>query len=194
MNNFILNTTYNFIKKNTHYTEYELLKIKYGLEGIYLTISKVLIILLIGIIFKYLETVIITLLFFNFLRFFAFGVHAKNSWQCLITSILQFNILPFLLLKITIKLPLIIIISIFAITSFLLFAPSDTEKRPLTNKNKRIIRKICSLILGVLFFVIAIYFDKLRVPILSSLIIESIVINPLCYKLLGVKYNNYKNS
>lgn len=192
MNNFILNQTLNFVKNNTNYDEKELLKIKYGLEGIYLTITKIVIILIISIIFNYLETVVITLLFFNILRFFAFGLHAKKSWQCLILSILQFNVLPYLFLKINIKLSLILIISIIALISFILFAPSDTEKRPLTNKKKRIIRKICSIISAICFFFIAIYFKDLRAPISSSLLIESIMVNPLSYKLLGLSYNNYK--
>lgn len=192
MNNFILDKTLNFVKSNTEYDEHELLKIKYGLEGIYLTITKIVIILVIGIVFNYLETVIITLLFFNILRFFAFGLHAKKSWQCLILSILQFNVLPYLFLKIDIQLSLILILSIIAFISFILFAPSDTEKRPLKSKKKRIIRKICSIISVICLFFITIYFKNLRAPILSSLLIESIMINPLSYKLLGLKYNNYK--
>ena len=79
MNSFFMNKTMSFIKSNGKYSEEELLKIEYGMEGIFLTITKVLIILLIGIIFKYLDTVILTLLFFNILRFFAFGLHAKKS-------------------------------------------------------------------------------------------------------------------
>ena len=74
-----------------------------------------------------------------------------------------------------------------------LLPPSDTEKRPLTNKKKRVIRKISSVIAGIIFFVLALYFKSIRVPILCSLIIETIMINPLSYKLLGLKYNNYKN-
>ena len=192
MNNYFINTTFNFIKNNTTYTEYELLKIKYGLEGIFLTITKIVIILLIGLIFNYLSTIIWTLLFFNCLRFFAFGLHAKKSWQCLLSSILLFNLLPYVLLRISITYSLIIIIFLITLISFILFAPSDTEKRPLTNKKKRIIRKICAIILCILFFIITFFFKNIQVPLLSSLIIESIMINPLSYKLFGLSYNNYK--
>lgn len=193
MNELFVNSTFNFIKKNTNHTDYELLEIKYGIEGLYLTISKVIIILLLGYIFGYLKTIILTLLFFNILRFFAFGLHAKKSWQCLIISISQFNVLPYIFLHISINKYLIIFISIIAIVSFIMFAPSDTEKRPLTNRKKRIIRKIGSVIVGIVFFILALYFKNISVPILCSLIIETIMINPLSYKLLGLKYNNYKN-
>ena len=193
MTDFFVNNALKFVQNNEIYSEYELLKIRYGLEGIFLTITKVIIILLIGVIFKYLDVVLLTLLFFNILRFFAFGLHAKESWQCLILSILQFNILPYLLLNIAISKSLIIIVGIISFLSFLLFAPSDTEKRPLTNKKKRLIRKILSLLSVLLFILIAFYSNKLLVPIIGSLIIESLMVNPLSYKLLGLKYNNYKN-
>ena len=194
MNNFILTNTYNFIKNNSNHTEEELLKIKYGLEGVYLNITKIIIILLIGFILDYLDTVIITLTFFNFLRFFAFGLHAKKSWQCLIFSILLFNILPWIFINIAITTHIVIIISLVSLISFVLFAPSDTEKRPLTNKKKRIIRKVFSIIVGCIFILLSITFKNLQPTILCALLIESIMITPLSYRLLGLSYNNYKKS
>ena len=192
MNQAIINKTLKFIQKNSNFSEEEYNRIEYGLEGVYLTISKIIVIVFIGIVFHYLDVVLLTLLFFNILRFFAFGLHAKKSWHCLILSILQFNILPFIFLHITINSHIIIFISIFAFISFLLFAPSDTVKRPLTNKKKRIIRKILSIVSLFAFLVVLHYFVFLKVPILCSLFIESLMINPLSYRLLGLPYNNYK--
>ena len=196
MNRLIINKCVDFIdnNSNSNYNEYDLLKIKYGLEGIYLTITKIIIILLIGFIFKFLDTLIITLIFFNILRFFAFGMHAKESWQCLLMSIILFNGLPYLLLNISINNYIFYFISLFSIISFLLFAPSDTEKRPLTNKKKRIIRKISSIIVSFIYILLYFYFTNIRVPILCSLLIESIMINPISYKLFGLSYNNYKKA
>ena len=65
MTDFFVNNALKFVQNNENYSEYELLKIIYGLEGIFLTITKVIIILLIGVIFKYLDVVLLTLLFFN---------------------------------------------------------------------------------------------------------------------------------
>ena len=193
MNSFFMNRTMTFIKSNSKYSEEELLKIEYGMEGIFLTITKVLIILLIGLIFKYLDTVILTLLFFNILRFFAFGLHAKESWQCLLLSIIDFNVLPYILINISISNSLIIIIGIISILTFLLFAPSDTEKRPLTNKKKRRVRKVLSIMTAIIFILIALFFKSINAAIISALLIETIMVNPLSYKMLGLKYNNYKN-
>ena len=188
----IIYNTLDFINRNSEHTEEELVWIKYGLEGVYLTISKIIIILLIGIIFHYIDTILLTLLFFNILRFFAFGLHAKKSWHCLILSILQFNILPFIFIHIEISHFMLVAISIFTFLSFFCFAPSDTVKRPLTNKKKRIIRKILSLISFSVFLILLYYIPFLTVPILCSFIIESLMINPVAYKLLGLPYKNYK--
>ena len=193
MNKVIVNKTINFISNYSNYSNEDLLKIKYGIEGIYLTITKAIIILLIGVIFNYIEIVLLTLLFFNILRFFAFGLHAKKSWQCLVMSIVEFNVLTFIFTKIDINTYFSFIIFIFSLISFILFSPSDTEKRPLTNNRKRLIRKIISILLLIVLFIISNQINFFKIPILCSFIIESILINPLTYKLLGLKYNNYKN-
>ena len=192
MSSFIINMSLDFIKNYSNYSNKDLNKIKYGVEGIYLTVTKILIIILLGIIFRYLSIVILTVLFFNVLRFFAFGLHAKKSWHCLILSILSFNVLPYILNYLTINNTLITIIGFISLISFLFFAPSDTEKRPLKNRKKRIIRKIISVFVGIIFIIVSFYISYLRVPILCSLLIESFMINPVCYKLLGLKYKNYK--
>ena len=192
MSRFLTDFTFKFIKNNSSYSQEELLKIKYGIEGIYLTIVKMIIILAIGIIFNYFDVLILTLVFFNILMFFAFGLHAKESWQCLIISLIQFNLIPYILLKVNIPNWFYIFVFIGSFISFLLFAPSDTEKRPLTNRKKRIIRKILSIVCIFIFAIIAYNFHYFRIPIISSLIVEDFVINPLSYKLLGLGYNNYK--
>lgn len=192
MQDVIVDKALDFINKNTKYDENELKKIRYGLEGIYLTITKIIIVLVIGVFFHTLDSVLLTLLFFNILRFFAFGLHAKKSYQCLILSIIQFNILPLLFNYLFNNTLAIYIVFVIALFSFILFAPSDTVKRPLRNKKKRIIRKILVIITSFIYIYVAFNFINIRSAILSSLIIESFMINPLSYKLLGLPYNNYK--
>ena len=192
MNDLLINKTLHFIQNNMNYSNEDMIKVKYGLEGVYLTISKMLIIILIGFIFHYLDIILLTLLFFNFLRFFAFGLHAKKSIHCLILSILNFNVLPFIMMHITIHSYIVITMFLFAFFSFLLFSPSDTVKRPLTNKRKRIIRKIVSILVLILLFIIVHYFPFLKVPILCASFIESIMINPISYHILGLPYGNYQ--
>lgn len=193
MNKFLVNKSIDFIKKHSESDSLNIDKIKYGIEGIYLTISKIIIVFLISIVFHYFDIVLLTILFFNILRFFGFGLHAKRSIECLIISIFNFNILPIILMHININDYVYIIIYSIIIISYLLFAPSDTEKRPLVNKKKRIIRKIGIIICSILFITISFKYEYFKIPITTSLIIEFLMINPLSYYILGLKYNNYKN-
>lgn len=193
MSHYFIQKTLLFIQNNTNYNKKELLKIQYGIEGVFLTLFKLFFILLIGVIFHYFPIVFITILFFNILRFFAFGLHAKKSSHCLILSLIEFNLLPYLLLRVSISSFMIWMISIITLISFLLFAPADTEKRPLTNPKKRNIRKILSIVSFFIMLIIAYHIKYLQIPIMAAFLIEDFSINPLSYRMLGLSYNNYKN-
>ena len=192
MNQLFINKAMSFIQNNSNYSKEEFDRIEYGLEGVYLTLSKTIVILLIGIILHYLDVVLLTLLFFNILRFFAFGLHAKKSIHCLILSILQFNVLPYIFIHLNITYTFVNSVFLFSLLSFLLFAPSDTIKRPLTNKKKRLVRKILSILSLLILMIVIFHFSSLKVPILCAFIIESLMINPISYRILGLPYHNYK--
>ena len=195
MKEVFLNKSLNFISKNNNsYTEDEIEKIKYGLEGLYLTITKLIIILILAWILNIFNEILLVLLFLNIIRYPAFGIHANKSIECLITSIILILVLPLIIIKFKINLITKIIISIICFVSYLLFAPADTLKRPLTNKKKRHWRKIASCVIAVIYIIIIFTSNKpiLVNSIFSALIIEAIMINPLMYKIMGMPYNNYK--
>lgn len=97
-------------------------KIKYGLEGLYLTITKLIFIIIISIILGIFKEVILLLLTFNGIRLTAFGVHAKRSIDCLISSSLFFILTPYICINLTIPIlikeimfiPLVVMIGILA--------------------------------------------------------------------------------
>jgi accessory gene regulator B len=182
----------NFITKYNNYSEKDLDKIRYGLEGLYLTISKLVIIFTIALFLGILLDLLIIIVFYNFLRFFGFGFHADKSWQCLIISITMFNVLPFLFLNIDISLFYTLLISIICCISFIIFAPADTKKRPLKNKRKRQLRKLGTFTLGIIYALIAIFYLPLRNYLLVALILETIGVLPVLYLMTGQSYNNYK--
>lgn len=170
-------------------------KLKFGLEGLYLTITKAFIILFISFLLGILTETLIVLVFFNILRFTGFGFHAKKSNQCLILSIILFSFLPYLFSNFSINTWIQIVLIILVFSTFLLYAPADTEKRPLPNKKKRIIRKVCTLItaslyIGIIFIINNKYLSNI---LLCSLIIEAIMVHPLTYRLFRQPYRNYKN-
>ena len=189
-----LNSCINFITKYNDYTEKDIKKLRYGLEGLYLTITKTIIILILALVLKIFVEVISIIILFNLIRYFGFGFHAEKSWQCLLMSIFNFIIIPLCLLNIKISIFMSLIISLICILGFLLWAPADTVKRPLYDKKKRIFRKFFTIIIGITFSVLSIFLINYRAIILSALIIQFIIINPLTYKIMNQPFNNYKKN
>lgn len=191
----ILNTFMNNIKKNKpNLNEEELEVIEYGLEGLYLTTVKIIVILLLSIILNIFKYTVLMILFYNIVRFFAFGLHAKNSNSCLVTSLLLFIGGPYLALYLNISLPIKVILSIICLILIIIYAPADTEKRPLINAKKRKRFKILSIITSTIltFFIIYLHDNYLSNFMLIGFIEATIMILPVTYKLYGLPYNNYK--
>ena len=169
-------------------------KIKYGLEGLYLTITKLIFIIIVSIILGIWKETLLLILIFNGIRLTAFGVHAKRSIDCLISSTLFFILFPILCIKLTI--PLIVKIILFIPLTVLIgiFAPADTEKRPLINKKKRKIYKMLSIMISIIYMTIAIVIkdNTLSNCFIFAIVIQIIIMLPMTYKIFGVSYNNYK--
>lgn len=194
MKSLFLNNSLEFLKRYKDYSDEEIDMLLYGLEGLYLTITKLIVILLVSILLGILKQVIIILFLFNIIRYFGFGVHAGKSRDCLISSLSLFVLLPYILLKVGISKNIILLLGIIDIIIYSIFAPADTVKRPFFNKKKRIIRKIMTILIGLLYLVISLIIDNrdLSVMICIAMMIQSIVVCPISYGLLGQPYNNYK--
>ena len=195
MKKLFLDKSILFLQKYNEYNDEELEKLQYGLEGLYLTITKVIIIFLISFLLGIAKEVFVMLILFNIIRFTGFGFHAEKSFQCLIFSLCCFVFFPKLLLVIKPSLLFCIISCIISVISFILYAPADTVKRPLPNKKKRKIRKISTITIGLvyslMFFLSNTYWFKMM--IICSMLCEAIIICPITYKIFGQPYNNYKN-
>ena len=169
-------------------------KLKYGLEGFYNLITKVVVLIILALILNLTKELFLLIIIYSLFRLYGFGIHAKKTWQCWITTIPIYIGGCFFIKYISIPLPITYIIWFFGFISFLLFAPADTSSRPLIHKDKRIRAKILSLLIIIIFYIIN-YFYKSQILLnttLYALIFESIVINPLTYKLFKAPYNNYK--
>ena len=169
-------------------------KIKYGLEGLYLTITK-LIFIIISIILGIFKEVILLLLTFNGIRLTAFGVHAKRSIDCLISSSLFFILTPYICINLTIPILIKEIMFIPLVVMIGILAPADTQKRPLINKKKRTIYKVLSIIISIIYMTLSIVIknNTLSNCFIFALFIQIIIMLPITYKIFGVSYNNYKN-
>ncbi len=195
MKNKFINFTISFITKYYNYPKEDLQKMKYGIEGIYLTITKCIVIIILALLLGIFKETVVTLILFNIIRFSGFGFHAEKSYQCLILSILYFINIPLLFININISKLTTVAICAFCMISYLLFAPADTKKRPLPNKRKRLIRKISTVLIGTIYslFIICLSKNFLTPLLLSTLVIQALIINPLFYMIFRQPYNNYKS-
>ena len=184
----IQNNNDNLSKKNID-------KMRYGLEGLYLNVTKIIFILIISLMLNIFKETLLLLLIFNLIRFTAFGVHAKRSIDCLISSTIFFIVFPLICIHIVISDIIKIIIFIPILLLIIKYAPADTVKRPLNNKKKRIIYKILSIIISIIYIICSILItdNTLSNCFLFALVIQVIVILPITYKLFGVPYNNHNN-
>ncbi len=195
MKDLLINSAMNNIEKYNNYNKTELAEIKYGLASLYMTITKTIVIFGLSYILGYIKPLLILMALYSLLRLFGFGVHAKKSWHCWIASLITFLILPYLCTTLTISYKVKITLGIICVVLLGIFAPADTEKRPLINKKRRITYKIISALLGLGYIVMFTFIKNNMVNncILFGLIMQTIIVLPITYKLFGVKYNNYKN-
>lgn len=190
INNIMLN-----IKNNKDYTNQKLNEIKYGLEALYLTTTKISVIYIIAIILNSYKELTLIFLLYGTLRLTGFGIHAKSSKECWISSLLIFVPIPYLLKIIFIPKYINIILSIIGTILLLIYSPADTEKRPLIHKKKRIIYKILTTTISTIYTILNIIIkDNILSNIITfSILLEAIIVLPISYKLFGLKYNNYLN-
>lgn len=195
MKEVIINKAMNHIKENGNYSEEKLAEIRYGLSTLYINITKTIVIFILDYFLGIFKELLIILLFYGLLRTTGFGLHAKKSWQCWIGSLFTFLLLPYLVKILTIDFYIRLVISILSIIFIAIYAPADTEKRPLIRKNKRIMYKVICTITATILTIYSLYTKNVLIQnaILFSLILECIMISPLTYKIFKLKYANYKN-
>jgi len=168
----------NIIERNfPKYKKTKLDKVKYGLEGLYLGITKIVIIIIISVLLGQFNHFLIFSFCFSILRFNGFGLHLKTSNQCLIYSVIIFIGFPYL-----------------ASLVFLLYAPADTEKRPLINRRKRFIHKLSLLFVACIYIFLSLFFHNNFIvsSLVLSLILEILLILPITYRIFKLPYRNYK--
>ena len=190
----ILGNTISFITKYKDYSTDEIDNLRYGLEGLYLTFTKLFFIILFSIILGMERQLLILLVLFNIIRFTGFGFHARTSLECFICSSLLFIGLPFIFEIMHPNKWILIIVGIVSLSVLSVFAPADTVKRPLINRKKRIKRKIATIIIGTVYIVLSIISNNYMISYLfiTAVILESIMVSPIIYVIFKQPYNNYK--
>jgi len=189
------NNCLDFIKDNTSISEENLEKIHYGIQVILLTITKDILLLTTAYLLGVLKYTIIAVMIFGLLRTFTSGVHSNSTFQCIIYCYTFFLGNVYLSLNLSLNTILKSIIFAISFILILLYAPGDTEERPLVSKKIRRNLKIKSAILVIIFYITILFIEN---NVYSNLITFSIfevslVITPIAYKFFGKKRDNYKN-
>lgn len=193
--NFVVNSSMNLIKDLNKYDKTQLEEIKYGIEAIYLTGSKIITILILTYILGLFKEAVMFLLIFNILRAFSFGLHASKSIWCWISSSISFIFIPYICKNFIFYNLTYIVVPIICLICFLLYAPADTVKRPLINSKKRKIYKYLSIATGIIYLTLIILLDNILIKnlLMFSLVLETILILPITYKIFKLPYKNYLN-
>lgn len=169
-------------------------ELRYGLEGLYLTVTKLIIIFVGSAVLGIFKEMLTLLIIFNITRTTGFGLHASKSWICLLSSSCIFLLLPFVAKIIIIPFYFKWILGIIAIILMFLYAPADTKKRPLIRKHRRERYKFITTITCIILVTLMLFIEN---QILSNLLLfgiytEVVMILPLTYKMFHLSYNNYK--
>lgn len=178
-----------------NYDDIRLAELRYGLEGFYLSVSKLIVIIALSLILGIFKEMLIMLIIFNILRTTGFGLHATKSWICLLSSSSIFLIFPALAKFVTIPFIAKLLLAIVSIVCIFLYAPADTKKRPIVKKKKREMYKFITTIscIGLNIFALVVKNSILSNLIIFGIYTEVIMILPITYKLFHLSYNNYEN-
>lgn len=193
MKKVVMNYLMNLIKKNNNYDEEKLAIIRYGLEGLYLTITKLIIILLLAFILNILKEVIIFLVIYNIIRMTSFGLHATKSWICLLSSTIIFIGFPIICKLLYLTNCFKVILGLILVLFIYKNSPADTHKRPIISPKRRMFYKYCSTFIAIIFIYCSILIDNnfISNSFMFSLFVQSFMIAPSIYKLFNLPYNNY---
>ena len=195
MKEAFINSSMNMIQKYyPNYSEVKLAELKYGLLGLYLMISKSIIIFSIAIFLGIFKELLIFTVIYNIIRAPSFGMHASKSWICLVASTSIFILLTYLSLNVTIPINIKFIIGIIGIIFMYKNSPADTAKKPIVSLKRRKIYKTISTLLAIIFVICSLIIDNnfLSNSFILSLVLQIIFISPTTYKIFNEPYDNYK--
>lgn len=158
-------------------------RILYGIEALYINITKVLVVILISCLTNYTSELILLLLFCSILKKYSYGVHMKSAWACLLLSICLYNLFPIIANNYNLFQKLVI--GMLSIMSMILFAPATTRKgRNIDQKERKALKKSSTIIAMILCLVSTINKTYIGDILVNTLFIQSIIVNLITFLLV----------
>ena len=193
MGAYLENKIVDYIKKYKSFITAEDEEIlRYGIQIYYFNISKLLILFVASIILDIFKETCTVFILIAVLKRFAYGFHADTFRSCM--AITFMNIFGIVYLSRLFFIPMIkIMLAIISLILFALYAPADTEERPLVDSRKRLKLKIKTVSIAGLYFVLSFFTDE----VLSNMLILSLIFIgfntcPVMYILFKKENKNYE--
>lgn len=192
----ICNYLTNKIRKQIpEFTDEKAEEINYGLQLLIGELPKTFIFILISILLGVFKEFLITIIVIFPYRAFSGGFHLKTHLGCILgTSMFYCGIAyisKFSLFSYNTKYILTILIWIFGMLMCKLYAPADTENVPILRKKERKTKRILSYIVLTITLIIGAVIKNNTISniIILGMLVQSIMISKLAYKITNNKYS-----
>lgn len=161
-------------------------KLWYGIYIFYINIIKTAGLLVIAYILGIVPYVLLFMLALGALRLYSFGVHVKSSFLCTLIGLAVTLSSTYISLHVNIPIALKIPILLACVVSFVAYAPAQTKKRPIPEKQRNPFRKKSLYLLTTVIFMVFIFYPF---PAVSNLLFiaavcQAVNILPATYKIL----------
>lgn len=166
--------------------------IYYGLQNLIGELPKIFIVCTLSIVLGLFKEVIIGTAILMIYRTYAGGVHLKTHVSCLLTSTILMIGSSYLAKNFIYTNPLLIysVLFCFDFLIAILFAPADTENKPIMKLSQKRKQKIISCSILIIIYVLSEFAIKNRIVtniFMYMITIESFMITPIAYKLFNNK-------
>lgn len=170
-------------------------KVVLGAEIILMNLSKLAVIFALSVLLGVFKETVLTLIGFNVLRRSAFGLHALSSTKCIVTTIVLFIVVPYFIRGYVLHNFIVFLIFTGILAALYLYAPSDTEARPILGAKKRAKLKKTAMISGIILMlaVLAIPYNDIKLMVTLGAVYEAVFVLPITYIILKRRRNNYES-
>lgn len=165
--------------------------IAYGFEILLQEAGIVVIAALIALLFGLLPYVLAALVSYNLIRQFSGGAHSASRAVCMIFSVFLLYGISFLSARTGLSIPLAVVflLYVFNVSLLLLYAPADTEIKPIQEPETRKKLKASAIASVTLCFLVAVL-TKSRWEGISNVLLliptlATCTTHPIAYKLFG---------
>lgn len=169
-------------------------EINYGLQLLIGELPKTFIFILISILLGVFKEFLITIIVIFPYRAFSGGFHLKTHLGCILGTSMFYCGIAYIsklsLFSYNTKYILTILIWIFGMLMCKLYAPADTENVPILRKKERRTKRILSYIVLTITLIIGAVIKNNTISniIILGMLVQSIMISKLAYKITNNKY------